>query len=240
MIDWVCGHDEEPASAAGAGSGARGGVRGRGRLRAVVAVGLVAALACNRAAVRIPGASTPFPESASGYRAKTPLPVGLTVARPVDARASHYGERVAGTRWRGCRTDPFWATRAEGVIRQQLATDLAASGLFARVTTDDAAPEPLVLHTEVDAFCSQAIGFLYLRVAGISAMRFEVRQGDRMLFGEKIERVVTDADPEYTGLRVATIEQAMQRTMADSLRLVLADLLARLDAELGAQLAVRP
>lgn len=209
------------------------------RAVALIALTLVV-LGCNRAAVRIPGASTPFPETPAVYHAKTPLPVGLTVARPVDARDRHYGERVAGTRWRGCRTDPFWASDAEDVIRARIVADVTASGLFPRVTTDEAAPEPLVLRTEVDAFCSQAIGFLYLRVAGISAMRFEVRQADRVLFDRKLERVVTDADPEYTGSQVATIEQAMQRTMADSLRVVLGELLARLDTEVGPALAPAP
>lgn len=207
------------------------------RRLALVALTLAALLGCNRAAVRIPGASTPFPQTPATYHAKASLPVGLTVARPVDARDSHYGERVAGTRWRGCRTDPFWTSESVDVIQARVAADLAASGLFPRVTTDEAAPERLVLRTEVDAFCSEAVGFIYLRVAGISAMRFKVRQGDGVLFDRKIERVVTDADPEYTGLQVATIEQAMQRTMADSLRVVIGDLLARLDAELGPALA---
>jgi hypothetical protein len=207
------------------------------RRAALAALALAATVGCNRAAVRIPGASTPFPQTPATYHAKTSLPVGIAVARPVDARDKHYGERVAGTRWRGCRTDPFWASDAERVIQERLAADLAGSGLAPRVTTDEAAPEPLVLHTEVDAFCSEAVGFIYLRVAGVSAMRFEVQQGNRVLFDRKIERVVTDADPEYTGLQVATIEQAMQRTMADSLRVVLGELLVRLDAELGPALA---
>jgi hypothetical protein len=70
-------------------------------------------------------------------------------------------------------------------------------------------------------------------------MRFAVRQGERTLFDATIEHVVTDADPEYTGWQVGTVEQAMQRTMADSLRVVLGDLLRRLDAQLAPELAVR-
>ena len=39
-----------------------------------------------------------------------------------------------------------------------------------------------------------------------------------VLMDKKFERVVTDADPEYSGSQVTFIEQAMRATMADSLR----------------------
>jgi len=55
---------------------------------------------------------------------------------------------------------------------------------------------------------------------------------ERVLLDGTTERVVTNADPEYTGSRGATIEQAMHRTMADALRLALRDVAMALDQRL--------
>jgi len=115
------------------------------------------------------------------------------------------------------------------LIRDRLAGQLAASGMFARVHTGDPEEGDLVLNSEVYAFCSQAVGFLFIRVAGITSLRVTVARGDQTLFDDKIERVVTDADPQYTGSQVTFIEQAMQVTMADSLRESLYTLLTRLE-----------
>jgi len=62
---------------------------------------------CNRSNLRIPGASLPFPETPTGYMAKTSYPQRLAVSTPVDQRPQHYGEGVAGTKWKACSTDPF-------------------------------------------------------------------------------------------------------------------------------------
>jgi hypothetical protein len=58
-----------------------------------------------------------------------------------------------------------------------------------------------------------------------------VERDGRPLFTKKLERVVTDADPEYTGSQAGFIEGAMVTTMADSLRELLRGLLTRLDHE---------
>ncbi|MBI1816196.1 MAG: hypothetical protein HYR72_14560 [Deltaproteobacteria bacterium] len=86
-----------------------------------------------------------------------------------------------------------------------------------------------MVRSEIDAFCSQAVGFLFSRVAGITALKITVERDGRPLFERKFERVITDADAEYSGSRATFIERAMQVTMADSLREVLRDLLAELD-----------
>jgi hypothetical protein len=78
--------------------------------------------------------------------------------------------------------------------------------------------------------------FLFSRVAGIVLLKFTVMKDDQILFSKKIEKVVTDADPEYSGSQVTLIEQAMRRTMADSLRVVLKTLMTNMDDEIQAAL----
>jgi hypothetical protein len=147
-------------------------------------------------------------------------------------RSEHYEEHVAGTRWTGCRTDPFWKNEAPAIIRDRITTELSESKLFARVLQAEAAPSDIVIRTEMHAFCSQAFGFLIIRVAGITALKIAVERNGRALFQHKFERVVTDADPQYTGSQIGFIEQAMTVTMADSLRELLKDFLARTEREI--------
>lgn len=186
-------------------------------------------VACNRAAVRIPGASLSFPPTSTQYSAQKTYPLNVSVAMPVDRRPEHYGESIAGTRWTGCRTDPFWASDAPSVIRDRIVLELVQSKLFALVSQEPRTPDEVVVRSEIDAFCSQAVGFLFSRVAGITALKITVERDGRPLFERKFERVITDADAEYSGSRATFIERAMQVTMADSLREVLRDLLAELD-----------
>src|SRR5665213_423241 len=125
---------------------------------------------CNRATLRIPGASTAFPETITHYEAKTKLPYRLVIEVPSDHRAQHYGEHVAGTRWTGCATDALWSKDAAQLIQERLVQEFSSSGLFAEVTTNQARPGDIVLKIDINAFCSQVIGFLYDRVAGISSL----------------------------------------------------------------------
>jgi hypothetical protein len=125
---------------------------------------------------------------------------------------------VAGTKWKGCPTDPFWDTSASGVIEQRLVTELQASGLFTKVSSVSANPKDVIMKTEIHAFCSRAVGFFFGRVAGISSLRVILEQNGKILLDRKFEKVVTDADKEYTGSRAGFLEQAMKVTMADSLR----------------------
>jgi ABC-type uncharacterized transport system auxiliary subunit len=187
--------------------------------------------ACNRAAVRIPGASLSFPETPTRYVAQKTYPYNVAVAPPTDLRADHYGERVAGTRWTGCQTDALWGDQAPSIIQSRLVTELSASKVVANARPGEPAAGDLVIRSEIHAFCSQVVGFLYGRVAGIAALNIILERDGKVLFKQKLERVVTDADREYTGSQVGFIEQAMRVTMADSLRELIRDFLVRLERD---------
>ena len=190
---------------------------------------------CNRAALRAPGASLAFPERLTAYSAKTAsYPYALVVTAPIDQRSKHYGEDVAGTKWKSCSNDPFWSTNASEIIQQRLVKELQASRLFSKVSTTPTSPDDVMMKTEIHAFCSQARGFISVRVAGITSLHITLEQNGKILSDHKFEKVVTDADKEYTGAQVATVEQAMSVTMADSLRESLKDMLKQIDAEAGA------
>jgi ABC-type uncharacterized transport system auxiliary subunit len=188
-------------------------------------------MACNRAALRIPGASLSFPETPTRYAVQKTYPYNVAVAPPTDLRADHYGERVAGTRWTGCQTDALWGDQAPSIIQSRLATELSASKLFADARPGEPSAGDLVIRSEIHAFCSQVVGFIYNRVAGITALNIVLERDGKVLFKQKFERVVTDADPQYTGSQVTFLEQAMRVTMADSLRELIRDLLGRLERD---------
>src|SRR5207253_959669 len=87
-----------------------------------------------------------------------------------------------------------------------------------------------ILRTEIQAFSSQARGFLILRVVGMTSLRVTLERNGKTILERKFEKVVTDADKEYTGSQVAFIEQAMKVTMADSLRELMKDMLQEIEA----------
>lgn len=186
---------------------------------------------CNRSALRIPGASLSFPKTPANYTAKTVYPHVLVVSTPVDQRSQHYGEQVAGTKWTSCSTDPLWGATASQIVQQRLVTEFQTSGLFSKVATTTTSPDDVIMKTEINAFCSKSVGFLILRVAGICSLRITLEQNGKVLFDRTFERVVTDADKEYTGSQVTFIEQVMKVTMADSLRELLKDMLKQTEAE---------
>lgn len=186
---------------------------------------------CNRAGIRIPAASLSFPDTPTGYASSVSNPYTLVVSAPADQRSQHYGEHVAGTKWTGCSTDPLWSTSAPDIIEQRMIRELQASRLFSKISSVSTSPQDIIMKTEIHAFCSQAIGFLILRVAGISSLRVTLEQNGKVLLDRKFEKVVTDADKEYTGSQVGTIEQAMSVTMADSLRELLKDMLRQIEAD---------
>ncbi len=143
---------------------------------AALALAVFCSSGCNRAAVRIPGAPIDFPESLTGYKAKTTYPYTIVVVNPADQRTQHYGERVAGTRWKGCSTDALWSGDAGQLIQGRLIAELRFSGLFSEVTNTPRGPEDIVMRTEIHAFCSRVVGFIYGRVAGISSLRTRLRR----------------------------------------------------------------
>lgn len=190
---------------------------------------LLLAVSCNRAALRIPAAAGAFHPAKTGYTAARARWGTVQIAPPLDERAQHYGERVAGTRWKACETDPFWNNSMPVVLARELEREVGASGLFQRVVTTPPAERALVLETRVHAFCAQAVGFLFVRVAGISSLHFTLRDGEAIVFDQTIERVITDADDEYSGQYVTTIEQAMKVLLSDSLRESLRALFSELE-----------
>lgn len=183
--------------------------------------------ACDRAAIRIPGASLDFPDTNTDSVAARSIPGTIEIAMPVDMRSAHVNETVAGTSWTGCSTDAIWTGGAAAFVQQRLKKEIEASKLFVR--PQDVVGDQYVLNSEIDALCSQVKGFLIARGAGIVAIHFTLLKNGNQVWEKKIEHVVTDADPEYTGSQVTTIEQAMRVTEADSLRLVFRDLLREIE-----------
>ena len=151
---------------------------------------------------------------------------------PVDERTNHYGEPIAGTKWKAVSTDALWGRgAAPQLIQERFVQELSASGLFARVTTGPAQPGDIVLKTDIHAFCSQIIGFIYMRAAGISAVEVTLQKGDKTLNDQKFQSVVTDADDEYIGSNVGTVEQSMRAVMADSLRVLMRNMIKQLESD---------
>jgi hypothetical protein len=96
---------------------------------------------CNRSALRIYGASGDFPETPTRYTAKASYPYGIAVSTPIDLRSEHYGEPVAGTKWKGCSTDPFTNPgTASEVVRLRLVKELQTASLFSKVSTAPITP----------------------------------------------------------------------------------------------------
>jgi hypothetical protein len=60
-----------------------------------------------------------------------------------------------------------------------------------------------------------------------------MKRDGKILMDKKFDKVVTDADKEYTGSQVTFIEQAMRVTMADNLRELMKDTLKQSEAEAG-------
>ena len=114
------------------------------------------------------------------------------------------------------------------MVQERLQKELIDSELFKQKGLDTASNR-FILKTQIKAFCSQVVGFLIGRVAGITSIKFSIEQNGKVILEKQIERVVTDDSPEYSGIKVTFIEQAMRQAMADSLRLVLNDLLKEIE-----------
>lgn len=104
--------------------------------------------------------------------------------------------------------------------------------MFTHVSRNPPRIGEMIIRTEIRAFCSQAVGFLILTVAGISSIHLVVEQNGQRLLERTFEQVVTDDDPRYTGLQIATIEKAMVPSMGDSLRELVREVLQHLGKEL--------
>jgi hypothetical protein len=202
----------------------------RPKLVRFLAVGIcLMAAGCNRAALRFPDVASDFPQTHTGYVAKRMIQANIEISPPVDMRASHYRDKVAGTGWQGCSTDAMGSQTASQFLQARIENEIAASKLFLPAQSDAPPKAHYVLNSEIDAYCSQVVGVIFERVAGIVAIHFSLTKDGKTIWRKKIEHVVTDADPEYTGDQLTMIEQAMRVTETDSLRLVLRDLVQDLD-----------
>ncbi len=184
---------------------------------------------CNRANIRVPGASFPFPETTTGFKSASTIAASIKIATPVDIRPDYYDKPIAGTTWTGCSTDGLWTTTASQLIQERLTKELHDSGLFAESDLVENA-NPLILRTQIRAFCSQVVGAFIARIAGITAISVSIERNGKVLFERQFERVVTDDSPEYSGSQITFIEQGMRAAMGDSLRLALKDLMKEIDA----------
>ncbi|MDD2720028.1 MAG: hypothetical protein PHH47_01820 [Gallionella sp.] len=149
--------------------------------------------------------------------------------QPIDSRSKHYGEWVAGSSSKDCDTDALWLDTASSILYERVNQELSSSRLIEQALSTSPPPERLTLKSEIYAFCSKTHGFLIVRVEGIAAVRFWLERNGNVVWERKIEHVVTDNDPDYSGSQVSFIEQAMRVAMADSLRLVLRDLLREIE-----------
>jgi hypothetical protein len=113
-------------------------------------------------------------------------------------------------------------------MQERVAGAMTQAGIFESVTTSNA-KEHWALRSEVRSFCAQTRGFVVRRVAGIVAIDFTLLRDGVVTWKGTVEHVVTDADAEYSGNVVTTVEQAMRRTMADALRWVLRDAIREIE-----------
>ena len=196
--------------------------------RFVVLLAFAACLTACETTVRIPGLSFGFPESAPAFVSATHSPDAIAVAAPTDGRAKYLGRNVAGSDWHSCMVDTLPEGELPGLVRGRIVEALGKSRMFASVESA-AAPVPWTLDSEIQVFCSQTRGFVFRRVAGLVGIKFTLKKGGKVVSEQMVERVVTDADPEFTGAQVSTVEQAMRRAMADTLRVVLTNELGQME-----------
>jgi hypothetical protein len=68
-----------------------------------------------------------------------------------------------------------------------------------------------------------------LTVAGIVSIHFTLEKNGKVIFEQKLERVVTDGDPQYTGPLISSSEDAiMFQVIQDSLREIINDLMKKI------------
>jgi len=182
----------------------------------------------NRSSMRIPGDSGHFPEANSLYVATLNVPGSIVVAESSDLRSKYYGRSVDGTEWKSCRQDAGLGIGVSDIAHRYIRSEIEQSELF-----DGSNSQIYKLDSDIRIFCSQAKGFLFVRIAGLVGINFRFYKDDELISETYIERVVTDIDPEYSGPKVALLERAMKQTLADSLREVTSQYIKVLESELG-------
>jgi hypothetical protein len=183
---------------------------------------------CNRGALRLYGTGSSFPWASTNFSSPKQYPYTVFVSLPEDKTSEYYGHSIAGTSWQGTRTDTFEENTMRDLIRQELRRELQSAKIFTGVSSAETA-DGLILETEIRAFGAQVRGFIWNRVGGVSSFEFTLKKNGKILFKKAYEKVVTDADPEYTGSGIGFIEDAMRATMSDSFREVLKELFSDLE-----------
>lgn len=176
----------------------------------------------------VPGLSLSFPETAPGVVGTKRLDEAVSIAPSVDRRSDYIGRPVANTGWLACKADTLAEGALPKLVDERITEAVVKAQMFTMVTPFGS-QATWNLAPEIRVFCSQTRGFIGRRVAGLVAIKFTLRKGGAVVWEQTVERVVTDADSDYTGSFVTTVEQAMRRSMADSLRLVLRDALREVD-----------
>lgn len=196
---------------------------------ATSSVVLMSLSSCNRAAIRVPYASFDFQAAKTSFSAKKNISGSIRISFPTDSRKLHISEKVAGTNWSGCTTDASPTDGISQLLYNNINREISDSRIFINDGNVNAPKDEYVLEADVHTFCSKAVGFIFVRVAGIVSVDFKLTKNGHLIYNKKIEHVVTDADKEYTGSQATFIEQAMRVTEIDSLRLVLKDLMIDLE-----------
>ena len=195
------------------------------RLLSVLAV-LFAITACETP--HVPGLSLGFPDSAPAFVSSRRTSDDLSIAPSIDRRSEYIGRDVAGTGWLACKADTLNSGQLPKLVDERINEAISAAKIFSDVKTPDVKTK-WTLSPEIQVFCSQTRGFIGRRVAGLVTIKFSLQREGVAVWEQAIEQVVTDADSEYTGSFVTTVEQAMRRSMADSLRVVLKRALGEID-----------
>jgi uncharacterized lipoprotein YmbA len=177
----------------------------------------------------------PLPDKRTGFKAARAYPYEIVVDMPVDSRPQFAGDIVAGTDWTGCKADTIWGASAPLVIRDRLASELADSKLFTKVSLAASPDHPADYRLKIDirAFCGDLRKkFVITRGAGIVDIVFTLEHNGSQVWQRRFAKVMTDDDPEYSGSQITTLRNGVIHVMGDSLRLTLRDFFPALQAAL--------
>ncbi len=177
---------------------------------------------------RVPGLSLSFPNTKPDFVSAKRSAESLSIVPSIDRRRGFIGRDVAKTGWLACKVDTLGEGALPQLVDERIAEAVNSAQISTKVQPADA-QAAWSLTPEIQVFCTQSRGFIARRVAGLVAIKFTLKKGSTVAWEQTIERVVTDADPDFTGSFITTVEQAMRRAMADSLRLVLRDALREMD-----------
>lgn len=173
-----------------------------------------------------------FPGGKTTFVAAKTLPYSIAIDAPVDVRPDYATLKVAGTDWHGCKEDAVWGSGAAAAIGERITGEVTDVKLFRQVVSAPQDQAELHLKSDIRAFCgdTRRTSFITLRGAGVASLHFTLERDGKVVWEQTIEKVVTDDTPEYSGSQFTTKKGAITHLMADSLRVVLAEMLPQLQA----------